>query len=268
VTWVCGCATQFIGTAICVGDIQVTLGTGEAFDCLRKVYPIDQNIAAGFAGDVEIGFAQLGALSRLVAAMRGDRPEPVAVERVIEQFSRAAREEFKRAPIRNRHGQSEIMLTGASFSEDHIYSSRPIAARFRSPDFGCTEIARGDWGSIGSGSAVESYRSALQGLTEEKEGESAPVTMEANNPGGYAQIMFISLMSDLRDLEPVPGVSSHFHAIIATAHGFQPFNSDVTKFPPDGPPVEINMPEVAESWPELQALIGKKTGRVPAVARA
>lgn len=53
-TWVFGSPT-LLGSAVCVADIQITIGD-ETFDCLRKLYGLNQNVVAGFAGSVKVGF--------------------------------------------------------------------------------------------------------------------------------------------------------------------------------------------------------------------
>jgi hypothetical protein len=74
-TWVFGSPT-WLGTSVCLADIQVTVGD-TTFDCLRKVYGLDQNVMAGFAGNVRTGFAMLARLKRLARIMRERAAAPV-----------------------------------------------------------------------------------------------------------------------------------------------------------------------------------------------
>jgi len=91
-TWVFGSATNFFGTAISLADIQVTLN-GETYDCLRKLYGIEQNVVAGFAGNVETGFTMLSHLQRVVDEVKATSASTVEVEQPVRAL-----------PVRRREG--------------------------------------------------------------------------------------------------------------------------------------------------------------------
>ena len=61
-TWVVGRPVPF-GYSVGLSDIRVTLLPDRTeWDCLQKVYAVAPNIAAAFAGSVEIGFAMIDRL--------------------------------------------------------------------------------------------------------------------------------------------------------------------------------------------------------------
>lgn len=258
-TWVFGTATEFFGTAICVSDIQVTLPGDETVDCLQKMYPLAQNVVAGFAGDVELGFLMLGDLAAVVQDKR-----PRSACDGMAEFSRTAKERFASLSPGQQERGSEVFVAYVLPDDQMVYGGRPVVGRFRCPDFEFEEIPRGTWGSIGSGTVIPAYQQELEKLTGEQ--TDPLLQMETNQPGGYAQMMFIALTGALRDFEPVPGISRHFHSCVVTVEGFMPGNSDQMMFRPDGEIVETRMPEVATSFAELQELL--RVGRQDAPASA
>lgn len=258
-TWVFGTATDFFGTTICVSDIQVTLPGDETVDCLQKMYPLAQNVVAGFAGDVELGFSMLADLATVV-----QDKQPRSARDGMGEFSRIAKACFAGLPPGQQERGSEVLVAYVLQDDQMVYGGRPVVGRFRCPEFESEEIPRGTWGSIGSGTVIPAYQRELEKLTGEQ--TDPLLQMEANQPGGYAQMMFIAFNGALRDFEPVPGISRHFHSCVVTVEGFPSGNSDQTMFGPDGEIVETKMPEVATSFAELQELL--RAGRQDAPASA
>jgi hypothetical protein len=265
-TWVFGTATNFIGTAICVADIQITLQGGETIDCLQKVYPLDQNLVAGFAGNVAAGFEMLGVLQRVAHQVASESGRPVDLARVLQLAPTACSKAYAAIPRSLHMGGSELLVAGASFAPEMSYNSAPRVARIRAPSFAVEEVERGTWGSIGSGSDVPGYRTELERLTADA--ASPLLALEANNPGGFAHAMFITVLSEVFEMPSQPGISKHFHHVTVTANGYQGGTSDRGFFPADGPPREFKMPPVATSWQELQTLLRERTGSAPAWATA
>ena len=265
-TWVFGTPLAFFGMALCVADIQVTLPDGRQVDCLQKLYPMHKNVLAGFAGDVQIGFALLEALARELPAYSSEEPPAVTVSELIQAFSGRARDVFKDAPLANRSQGSELLIAGATPTPNTVYGGVPEVACLRGPEFIPEPIDRGEWGSIGSGSAVAAYREKLEAYTSDAAREALP--MEGGWVGGFATVIFVGLTSELRDLPPVPGISQHFHSCLVTAGGFEGQSTDRTDFPAIGPPRKVEMPKVATSWAELQAVLAKAEIGSPVLARA
>ncbi len=255
-TWVFGSPT-ILGSGLCVADIQVTTGDGEVFDCLRKLYPMERNLIAGFAGDVRAGFEMLTALYGVIhegAATGG----PVDIERAFEQFPNAATRAFSALPQESRDGGSQVLLVGARHAADAVYESRPIAARFGSPSFLREEIGAGEWGSIGSGAGIDAYRHELEALTSDEARNL--MQLEVNAPGLYPQAMSFAVVEAVGKMPPVSGISRHFHTGVVFAHGSRIETSDRTWYDDRGTH-EIRMPEVADSWESVQVLLARLRGR-------
>jgi hypothetical protein len=92
--------------------------------------------------------------------------------------------------------------------------------------------------------------------------------MEVGRPGGHAHTMAISVMQSVADLPSVPGISKHFHVGVVFAGGSHLTSSNRDFFPPDGPPQQIRMPPVAESWPALERLLAPRLSHALTVAIA
>lgn len=264
-TWIFGCATQFVGTAVVVADIQVTAGD-RTFDGLKKLYVLDNNFVAGFAGNVEVGFTMLDLLAGQLSELRNHDGSPTDPSIVMSRFSEIARSQFAELDPEVRATGCEILIAGAAMDERAMYASQPIVARFGGPDFAPEVANRGEWISIGSGNHIEEYRLELEKLTGDS--PNPLLALEANNPGGYASIMSFMIVEAITELPSVPGISEHFHICVLSAHGFRCQTSDKTVFPGTGPPEEKRMPEVAQNWAELQELAGRKLGLAPRMATA
>jgi len=263
-TWVFGSPT-WLGSSVCVADIQVTVD-GQTFDCLRKLYGLDQNVLAGFAGNVKTGFAMLARLQRLIDQQKASQSEPADIQAIFDRYPDAASDVFARLDAGGRQGGSSVLIAGAEHAANTLYGSRSRAARFVSPDFALQEIPHRQWASIGSGAEIPAYRAELEKVTGD---ESRPlVTMEAGRPGGHAHTMAIVVMQSVADMPPVEGISKHFHVGVVFAGGWQLTSSDRDFFPPDGPPQQIRMPPVAESWRELETVLAPHLSRALTVAIA
>lgn len=263
-TWVFGSPT-WLGSSVCVADIQVTVGD-DTFDCLRKVYGLDQNVMAGFAGNVKTGFALLARLQRLIDHAKSSPSEPADIQAIFHEYPDAARQLFASLDGNGRRGGAAILVAGAEPAADTLYRSRSRAARFQSPDFSAEEIPHREWASIGSGAEIPSYQAELEKLTGD---ESHPLlTLEGGRPGGHAHTMAIAVMQSVADQPSVRGISTHFHVGVVFAGGWQLTSSNRDFFPPDGPPQQIRMPAAAESWRALERMLAPHLSQALTVAMA
>jgi hypothetical protein len=142
-TWVFGSPT-WLGTAICVADIQVTVGE-RTFDCLRKVYGLDSNVMAGFAGNVRTGFAMLVRLQRLIKETKPSADGPADVQAIFDRYPAAAAELFASLDDVGREGGSAVLVAAAEPADSTLYGCRSRAARFVYPDFATYEIPHRAW---------------------------------------------------------------------------------------------------------------------------
>jgi hypothetical protein len=262
-TWVFGSPT-WLGSSVCLADIQVTVGD-ETFDCLRKVYGLDHNVMAGFAGNVKTGFGMLARLQRLIDDIKKSADATAAVQAIFDRYPAAAAELFASLGDDGRAGGSAILVGAAEPANNAVYGSRSRAARFVCPDFTAEEIPQRAWASIGSGSDIPAYQAELVKVTGDHGGPL--VVLETNNPGGHARAMAFFVTQAVGDMPPVDGISKHFHVGVVFAHGWELGTSDRTHFR-DGPPEQIRMPPVAESWAELERLLAPRLTRAPTVAIA
>jgi hypothetical protein len=263
-TWVFGSPT-WLGSSICVADIQVTVGT-DTFDCLRKLYGLDQNVMAGFAGNVHTGFAMLARLQRLIDDEKNSPSAPADIQAIVDRFPDAARGLFEGLDDHGRRGGSAVLVAGAEPARDRLYGSRPRAARFKSPDFAAQEIPHREWASIGSGAEIAAYQAELEKLTGDE--ADGLLTMEAGRPGGHAHTMAMFVVMSVGDMPGVRGISKHFHVGLVFADGWHLTRSDRDFFPAPGPPQQIRMPPVAESWAELERILAPHLSHALTVAVA
>jgi hypothetical protein len=263
-TWVFGSPT-WLGTSVALADIQVTVGD-DTFDCLRKLNGLDQNVMAGFAGNVKTGFAMLARLQRLIDDEKTGASAAADVQAIFDHFPDAAKDLFASLDDNGREGGSAVLVAGAEPATNTLYGSRSRAARFLSPQFSAQEIPHQEWASIGSGAEIPEYQAELEKVTGDE--SHSLVTTEANRPGGHAHTMAILLMQSVADLPSVRGISKHFHVGVVFAGGWQLTSSNRDFFPPDGPPQQIRMPPVAESWRALESLLAPHLSHALTVAIA
>src|SRR5260370_1869114 len=112
-TWVIA-TNVLLGYAVGISDIRVTFGPPDSTqerDCLQKIYSVGQDLAAGFAGSVEIGFAMIGSLQK--ALKLEDRSLAWNPSSIAEQWPSRARRIFNRYPAAQRQLGSQLILIGA-----------------------------------------------------------------------------------------------------------------------------------------------------------
>ena len=261
-TWVIG-AASLLSTGALISDVRVRLSTGETREMLQKAYPICNYMAAGFAGSVRIGFQLLNCLSELTSppgVPDGFMVDPVEVAEVWSPIAQAA---FRGAPPEERAVGSQILIVGVSPVEDiggpelpRIFVIRSVA-----PDFVPRKMrpTTGMLG-IGTGSSVPHYKRALRPLFRLTSG-----IQHAHMIGlhGWAQQFTFSATIAIRDY-PDFGISESLHVVAIRRGQMITLNNDMTTYPPNQPPVELQMPRVATKWEEFTQLA--EAANVPAAA--
>jgi len=209
-TWVIGTPIIF-GYGFALSDIRVTLANGEELDCLQKIYPVGQFVAAGFAGSVRIGFAMLETLSALlnVPEAKGGAWDPVAV---AEWWQADAQGVFSKFPACERALQSHLLLVGVSPTENNGDAPWPKAYVyiFRSPDFKAEAVPYPRVGAIGSGNFVQECRELVENLSTNWKASTQLMRGEVGSPGGTGQMLGWSATTVLKKIRP-NGISSHLH---------------------------------------------------------
>src|SRR6267154_259458 len=113
-TWMIA-TNVLLGYAVGISDIRVTFGPPESRqerDCLQKIYSVGQDLAAGFAGSVEIGFAMISSLQR--ALRLEDKSLACDPKSIAEQWPPHARRIFSSFPLAQQRLGSQLILMGAN----------------------------------------------------------------------------------------------------------------------------------------------------------
>ena len=264
-TWVVGMPTMF-GYAVGMADIQVTWPDGRTLDCLQKVYPVGNFLAAGFCGSVKIGFTLIGDLARrLNAADPGGGawfPRYVAF-----WWYRHARRIFNlgfSSPEKNLG--SAIMIFGASPQEnlgDAPWARSDVIVLDSHEGFYPRVGPRNQCASIGSGNGVDVY---MRHLLYVNQNPFQFMQVEPAGPGTGGFALINSLTMTLRE-NPVPGISEHVHLVRVWRGRVEAGLIEHSEFLSDGVPVPRKMPTVARGWSEFET-IARQRGRAAATACA
>jgi hypothetical protein len=208
-TWIVGSPIMF-GYGFAVSDIRVTLANRQERDCLQKIYPVGQFIAAGFAGSVKIGFAMLETLSLLLSQAGKDQAwDPTAI---AEWWPADARDVFSKFPPLEQSLQSHLMLIGVSPQENNGDSSwaKSHVYIFRSPDFKADAVPLSKVDAIGSGNFVEPCRQLIETISSDHDMNFNVIRGEQGHIGGAGAMLSWQVTSVLRKVRP-GGISAHLH---------------------------------------------------------
>ncbi len=284
-TWVVGASTIF-GYGLIVSDICVTFrkmdGSKETRDCLQKIYPIAPSIVAGFSGSVRIGFELIDDLQRFLPPLeKGMAWQP---EWVAENWKERAQKLFDGFPQIEKDATASIIMVGLHPTK-HI--GIPEMARIYVVTMNSWEgfvpkitTAPSESQSIGSGSIVGEYRTAVRELVQDFH---PMMQMEVGNLGGWGKSIAIDISAAIRK-RPTIGVSEHLHIGIVTRDRLIVNNNDCVEYPESGEKihhiggrgfitidvekalqraklpeaerpspqkVELKMPSVAQNYPEF-----------------
>lgn len=274
-TWIVGMPTTF-GYSFGLSDVRVTLADGSEVDCLQKIHQVGQFVAAGFAGSVEIGFAMLEALYRLLYLEDKTQAwDPVAISRWWPQDARTV---FGLFPPEEQALQSDLLILATHPTQnDGGPWPRTYGYIFKSPNFAPKEIGLHKIGAIGSGNDTLECISAIERISSDQDTMFSIMKGEQGTHGGMGTRLGTELTSILKRVRPA-GVSAHLHycwtyreeVILKTNdHGTKGVWSwgdngsgygqqSPAKTSPDltsGGAEAFRMPEVATSWSQLEAIL-------------
>jgi hypothetical protein len=206
-TWIVGTPTMF-GYGFGISDVRVTAGNGSGTDCLQKIHPIGRWIAAGFAGDVRIGFAMVDELQALLFS----EDEHLACDPLLvaQEWPHDARQVFARFPPDARGNGCHLMLI-STHPEEH--TGNPLWARsyvhiLRSPDFQAEMVPVHTLGSIGCGDKYPPCRAAVETFSSDFKRRNLLMQGEVGMQGGMATMLGFDLTQLLLRTQP-GGISSH-----------------------------------------------------------
>lgn len=220
---------------------------------LQKSYLIANYLAAGFAGSVRIGFDLISGLRSLIpeeGIIDRHACDPVEVATV---WAYRAREIFSAAPTQERKNGASMLIVGASPIEDmgapqfpKMYLIRMVAPQFI-PRFFSQGMSMT---SIGSGSRVSEYKTALRPLFRNSSG-----ILNAHMTGihGWAETLGFSITSLVRRSQ-TSEFSECLHITGVALGDMVQVNNNTTLYPRVGSPIELRMPPVAASWTDFNAM--------------
>jgi hypothetical protein len=275
-TWVIAANVPLLGYAIAISDIRVTFGALDARqerDCLQKIYPVGQDLVAGFAGAVEIGFEMVESLQK---GLHLDDPSLSWDPTVIaEQWPITARKIFQKYPaVTQQHG-CQIILLGAHPVE-HVGIpgiGRTYVYSFSCPNFEPVQAKPYEVLSIGSGSGVPPYLKVLERYTKDPKFRKLLMRGESM-PGGMATMLGSSVTTVIKQ-NPEPGISQHLHLCTVKRGAVQIWPNDHShtgrwEMYSLGPPDKTNdkhpetnnftMPPVVTTYKELCSLLDDASG--------
>lgn len=253
-TWAIGACNQLGGYAALVSDIQVEFRDGCTRDMLRKAYPVGPHIVAAFAGSVVIGFSLLQNLIDHLQPPE-DAPENGCWQPnvVAAHWAPIAKKNFELFSETEKKLGAQVLLVGPHPTENGIAGRAiPYICKLSAPSFK-PEFRRNGASAlgIGRGQNVPYYTEAVADALDVRNGllEAG----EVGRIGGWAQLFAIAINHALQR-HPVAGISEHVHFHIAMRGEIHFGNSDRRLLPPEGPPIEIRMPTVAQSYEEFCAM--------------
>ncbi len=258
-----------MGFGIGISDIRVSWGEHHE-DCLQKIHEVGPFIAAAFAGYVRFGFWAIADLRDRLKPV--DREGAWMPQRAALKWHRRARRAFANCQDEERDLTAAVMLIGVSPDKDMGISgwARPSVAIMRSPDFSPRFLNMNAVEAIGSGTTVDEFNDLLRSL---QENAFHRAELEAAMPGASAEAFRDAIFRVLQD-HPQLSVSSHVHLCVVRRGSVEIAPSNFTVVSEvsgewwiSDPEVakliqsdsrRIDMPPVASTWEEYEALCAKK----------
>ena len=256
-TWIIGTPAAF-GFAIGFSDIRVTFESGRTSDCLRKIFHVGNDVLAGFAGNVKLGFALIHSLAQFLSAAGHDEawnPEAIAAE-----WPRIAKDVAYDFVPSERSAEVMILAVHPSADLGAPVFPRPYVYTLRTPSFEPRLARVGQFVSIGSGSSQQKYLDALESVRTNPFYDEMIMV-----PNGIQVSLAHALSRTIRE-NPEDSVSHHLHIGTVRRGGcaIMPFHEeDITGKGKDS----VIMPTVANNYDEFVRGIGGPSLAANAVAQ-
>lgn len=256
-TWVVGMPSMF-GYCVGIADVQATISypTGKKLyiDSVQKIFPVGKFIAAGFCGDIQVGFLLINDLQNW--AVLPEKGVAWIPDCLVSKWRRRARRIFSLIKG-NAERKVEILLLGVYPQRENGIpgQAQTYGCIMRSPEFDPECFNPGKIAAIGSGNEVEMYVEAIERIN--KEGYTPLMQMEVGNPGGYG-LALSSYLSLKVNENPVHGISNHFHICYVKRGVITIGPNDYSIYPNQGSKIDIVMPTVATNWTEFKHLMKRK----------
>lgn len=241
-TWVIA-GTTMMGDVIVLSDIQVTWrddsGQEHYLDCLRKVFPIQPNVAVGFSGNVKSSFAVIarfeGFLSDKIEDGKHWQAQPL-----LDLLREFAVEEYH-----DSNADFALMFACVEPHESIGVARRPTICALQSPHFEYTVERRlRQVQHIGIGASAESYKRLVDRFFVSD--EFIRLSSDSQYPWFMPGVLRMELNSHVAH-DPVNGVSHWFHDHLVRLEGTELGTQQVqdARFDPG------EMPKVVSSFLEF-----------------
>jgi len=244
-----------LGFSIAISDICVTFDGGSTRDCLQKIYRVGPDIAVGFAGSVEIGFAMLYRLAQLLKCEAGTDWDPTEV---ANWWPADARAMFAQFPQKQKELGCDLLMASVhpNLNSGDAPWARSYLHVFRSPEFEAELAPVQTPVSIGSGSEVAPFKFALKEIIDDKDNKGFGLLQaEVGMTGGMVTVLGHDLTRLIEEHEP-SGISPHLHLCMVARGGVTIAPNDYRFFGSASSPTKtFTMPTVARSWKELQEML-------------
>jgi len=225
-------------------------------ESVQKIHTLTNNIAIGFAGNIDTALRMIGDASRYIGSPAGMMPEQPS--RYLFAWARRARWIWhNHLGDRERSSGVAFMWMGALPTQAPGIVGVTMAWIVRSPDFEPVRIpTRSAW-SIGSGAHIEQYVDELYALEDNFPNiiqfEAGPWVQLL----GAALPIFVSI-SDVIERHMQPGISPHL-VICSVQWGRVDFTTNDREALTPGAPSR-QMPPIAQTWARSGRPSSRNTG--------
>jgi hypothetical protein len=254
-TWIIGC-NSFFGYTFLISDIQITvehsIGRKIYFDCCQKIYPISNSLAAGFAGNVEMGFKiieRLIELSNNVLSV----DHAWALDEICNDWLPNFMSEIYKDNPKDHKGGCQIIMASAHPTKNRGVNSGAVTqiATFTAPDFKPMLKEGHSILSIGSGS--NRYENELSSLCMDTNILQAAI----GGSGAYGAILERSIRG-IFDQNPKDGISPFYQLLIIERGNIHLHNPLYYQLTDKGPMKIHEVPSVCTSFNDLKQYLNSK----------
>jgi hypothetical protein len=252
-TWVIG-MPGLLTRGVLVGDVRITVRQprrpDREIEGVQKIHRVADNIAIGFAGNIETALRMVWDAARSVALGIPEGTMLTQPSRFLFHWSRRLRWVWQtRLTHHQREGGVDLLWMAALPTTHPAGIGATMGWIVRSPDFEPERITDRTARSIGSGTHIEEYAAELYAVEQEFPNL---IQFEAGpwpQLGGAALPIAISI-SDVIERHMEPGISPHL-VICSVQWGRVTFaTNDRVGFGPEAP--TRVMPPIATTWEDWQ----------------
>ncbi len=252
-------------SCVMVSDIQVTVtypdGNERYFDGLQKVYPLANNMAVGFAGNIKLSLEIVSVFQRILGLP--NQHLTVFPRKAIYKCYRKLRRLYSiLCPSPKNEQQVDLLVLGVS-------PLSPILAptwgwTLRSPHFEPKPIPYCVAESIGSGNQCNEFMAILKKSNDDfkanfnsQQSRAAffnhgPIQWEIRTPGKMAQMRAASIVLDVDKAKASkPGVSIYYQIATVTRQQVTIVQFDRTHYQEGREPEKFITPPLVSDWDSL-----------------